>query len=64
MDVNFFTVKDLIYEEFDEKYKQVGLLGEDMFIFSEQGSKTAAWKSLSGYTNKPLIWYKVTTTCS
>ncbi|XP_042397256.1 beta-galactosidase 7-like [Zingiber officinale] len=37
---------------------KVGLRGEDMLIFSEQGSKTARWNSLSGYTNRPLIWYK------
>ncbi|XP_042380353.1 beta-galactosidase 7-like [Zingiber officinale] len=37
---------------------KVGLTGESMLIFSEQGSETAEWKSLQGYTNKPLMWYK------
>lgn len=41
---------------------QVGLRGEKVLIFTEEGSKRAVWNPVVSYANKPLIWYKVKAT--
>ncbi|XP_050227152.1 beta-galactosidase 16-like [Mercurialis annua] len=37
---------------------QVGLIGEKLQIFSEQGSTQIQWANLSNNSHSPLIWYK------
>ncbi|CAL9207658.1 unnamed protein product [Musa hybrid cultivar] len=37
---------------------QVGLRGEKVLIYTEEGSKQAVWNPVVSFANKPLIWYK------
>ncbi|XP_077213409.1 beta-galactosidase 6-like [Tasmannia lanceolata] len=40
---------------------QVGLLGEELQIYTDQGSRLVEWKSTdAGSTHQPLMWYKTT----
>ncbi|XP_077213030.1 beta-galactosidase 16-like [Tasmannia lanceolata] len=40
---------------------QVGLMGEELQIYRDQGSRLVEWKSIDvGSTHQPLMWYKTT----
>lgn len=41
------------------KTMQIGLVGEMLEIYTQEGLQKVDWRTVGSSTNKPLTWYKV-----
>jgi len=53
----------MFIDEFVYIKLQVGLIGEESKIYTQEGSTKSDWTTIESSLNQPLIWYKVTDIC-